>query len=200
MWTCKHCNFQFSFSRTTDKANHSRHCKKNPKKQESYESVSLFNKQMADQKFGSIQTYSVECYCCKIIFSVTEREKLFPSREKYFCSRSCANSIGGNAKVKKYGLTQYMSIAKKYYNEECAVCGITDVLDVHHIDEDRSNIHPSNLIFLCPNDHSRLHRNKDENVIKIIKGHGTAWGGHFICNEALSGVRIPDAPPKYFRK
>lgn len=31
--------------------------------------------------------------------------------------------------------------------------------------------------------------------LKGIKGHGTAWSGHFVCIEDISGVRIPDAPP-----
>ena len=78
------------------------------------------------------------------------------------------------------------------------MCGIEDILDVHHIDKNRKNCHPSNLIFLCPNDHYRLHRNKDEMVKKVIEGHGTAWGGHFFCTEDVSRVQIPDAPPDYF--
>ena len=35
-------------------------------------------------------------------FSVIEREKNHPEKDAYFCSRSCANSIGGKAKAVKH--------------------------------------------------------------------------------------------------
>lgn len=193
MWKCRHCNKEFDLVRTADKANHSRWCQHNPKRND-------WNTGQATRNtYGDIVSFDVQCSCCGGSFVVKEREKLFPSKQKYFCSRKCANSVGGAAKRDKYGITGYVAVAEKFYKRECAVCGVRDILDVHHIDEDRSNYHPSNLIFLCPNDHYRLHRNKDEQVLKVIEGHGTAWGGHFTCNEDISGVQTPDAPPKYFR-
>ena len=199
MWECKHCKGVFGFTRTTEKGNHAKHCLQNPKRKESYEKVAASTRERFDKSLGECVNFSVICECCKSEFVVREREKQFPSKEEYFCSRSCANSVGGKAKAEKYGVTGYTVIAERYYKRQCAVCGVEDILDVHHIDEDRENYHPSNLIFLCPNDHYRLHRNKDEKVKKVIEGHGTAWGGHFTCNEEFSGVRTPDAPPDYFR-
>jgi len=198
MWECKYCKGSFNFTRTTEKGNHSRHCNKNPKKTQSYEKLAGSTKRRFDNELGEYKRFTVKCFGCASLFTVNEREKQFPSRKEYFCSRSCANSIGGKAKAEKYGITGYTTIAERYYKRQCAVCGIDDILDVHHIDEDRENCHPSNLIFLCPNDHYRLHRNKDETVKRVIEGHGTAWGGHFFCKEDVSGVRIPDAPPDYF--
>lgn len=198
MWECKHCKGLFDFTRLTDKANHGKHCDKNPKKKESYEKIAKANQLRWDNELGEYKDFIVKCKCCDSEFVVKERERQFPSKEEYFCSRSCANSIGGKAKAEKYGVTGYGVIAERYYKRQCAVCGVEDILDVHHIDENRENCHPSNLIFLCPNDHYRLHRNKDERVKKVIEGHGTAWGGHFFCKEDVSRVRIPDAPPDYF--
>lgn len=200
MWECKHCNKIFDYIRATDRANHSRHCDQNPKRDETYINNKEVVKSRYDKTLGKYKNFDVVCSCCNTTFSVTEREFQHPMKEKYYCSKSCANSVGAKARTEKYGLTGYAAIAKRFYKEQCAVCGVTDVLDVHHIDEDRKNFHPSNLIFLCPNDHCRLHRNGDENVQKIIEGHGTAWGGHFTCNEEVSGIRIPDAPPDYFRQ
>ena len=199
MWECKHCKKQYPFSRTTEKANHSKHCDANPGKLAYYQKVKETNKARANVKFGEYVIFTVNCSTCREQFNVKERERLFPSKERYFCSRKCSNSIGGKAKSQKYGLKQYRTIAEKYYEQRCVVCGVSDILDVHHIDEDRTNIHPSNLLFLCPNDHYRFHRNKDPQVIKAIEGHGAAWGGHFTCNEEVSGIRIPDAPPDYFK-
>lgn len=97
---------------------------------------------------------------------------MHPQKEEYFCSKKCANSRGGKAKAEKYGISQYGTIARKYHKEECIVCGVTDVLDVHHIDEDRTNNAKENLVFLCPNDHARLHRLNDQGVIDAIRGIG----------------------------
>lgn len=198
MWECRHCKESFDYERTTDKANHSRHCKANPKRLDSYKNVALSIRNRVDNKLGEHKEFTVDCACCGTQFIVIEREMQFPLKEHYFCSRTCANSVGGKAKADKYGYKGYRTIAEKYYKQQCVVCGVTDILDVHHIDENRENSHPSNLIFLCPNDHYRLHRNKDESVIKAIEGHGTAWGGHFLCKEDVSRVQIPDAPPDYF--
>lgn len=50
------------------------------------------------------------------------------------------------------------TIAYQKYNKGfCEICKTTKNLDVHHIDEDRSNNFPSNLITLCKTCHSRLH-------------------------------------------
>jgi hypothetical protein len=191
MWTCKHCKKSFDFSAVSERGNHTRWCNKNPKRNN-------WNKFNAGVKrFGKLIEFKVNCEECNKLFYVKEREKIFPKKDQYFCSRSCANSQGGKAKVEKCGLIGDRSIAKKYYKFECAVCGENRVVDVHHIDENRDNNSPNNLIFLCPNHHALYHRNKDVDVINIIEGHGIAWGDRLICNENNSRVRIPNAPP-YF--
>lgn len=71
----------------------------------------------------------------------------------------------------KFNLKDYMSV----YNEEapihknlttkikeivgeCQSCGVRDVLDLHHINENPKDNRPSNHIILCPNCHARIHR------------------------------------------
>lgn len=197
-WKCKHCYGEFDFPRATDRANHTRHCKDNPQKQVTEKAASDATRKRFDLELGMYVNFEVVCDECGNTFTVREREKQFPRMKSYFCSRNCSNSVGGRAKVEKYGYKQYKTIAGKYYKLQCAVCGVEDILDVHHIDENRKNLHPSNLIFLCPNDHARLHRQNDERVRKVIEGHGAAWGGRLLCTENFSGVQIPDAPPSYF--
>lgn len=41
---------------------------------------------------------------------------------------------------------------------KCQACPETEVLDLHHIDEDNCNNLPTNHVILCPNCHARLHR------------------------------------------
>lgn len=46
----------------------------------------------ADKKYGLITPFKVKCKKCEKEFEIKEREKLFPRKEYYYCSKSCANS------------------------------------------------------------------------------------------------------------
>ena len=54
----------------------------------------------------------------------------------------------------------YLTLAFREYKHKCAMCGLEEecCLQVHHIDEDRSNPSLENLIILCANCHNRIHR------------------------------------------
>ena len=49
-------------------------------------------KQRNEKIYGEYKLFDVSCNKCRNIIQVREREKLFPKKEKYFCSLSCANS------------------------------------------------------------------------------------------------------------
>ena len=49
------------------------------------------NTEKSNVKFGLFKEFTVKCERCGKEYIVNEREKLFPQKEKYFCSRSCAN-------------------------------------------------------------------------------------------------------------
>lgn len=40
----------------------------------------------------------------------------------------------------------------------CQICKETEVLDLHHLDNDNTNNTPSNLVVICPNCHAKIHR------------------------------------------
>lgn len=53
-------------------------------------------------------------------------------------------------------------------NDSCSVCGYNrhqEALQVHHIDRDRTNKDPNNLVIICANCHSYIHRT----IMKILK-------------------------------
>lgn len=53
----------------------------------------------------------------------------------------------------------YRTVAFRTYPHKCAICGWDedeDILQVHHIDENRKNAKPENLIILCPTCHWKL--------------------------------------------
>ena len=57
----------------------------------------------------------------------------------------------------------YRKNAFRYYPHKCAVCDWNedeDILEVHHIDENRDHNELSNLIILCPICHRKLSSHK----------------------------------------
>ena len=89
-----------------------------------------------------------------------------------FCSRTCkdkAQQIESGDKFismrpKHYNLdNNYRKKAFKYYEHKCAICDWNedeDMLEVHHIDEDRSNNSINNLLILCSICHRKLTSHK----------------------------------------
>ena len=61
-----------------------------------YCNVSCQNKHQnhlkTDKKFGKYETFTISCSKCQKEFEIIERTKLFPQKQKYYCSRNCANS------------------------------------------------------------------------------------------------------------
>lgn len=178
MWTCKHCKNNFEFDSLSDKANHSRWCEKNPKK-ENTESLKLAQSLSVEKRLGPIQEFEVSCETCSKLFMIKERAKKFPSKEKYFCSRSCANSLGGKAKSEKYRINEpkhYVAIAWKYHDKVCCVCDENKIVAVHHYDENHDNNDPKNLVPLCPTHHQYMHsRYKIEIQDKVQKYINDKW-------------------------
>lgn len=180
MWTCKHCNNQFDYTRNTEKANHSRHCDHNPKKLESYVGLKIASHARVEAELGILKEFDVECQSCGITFQVKEREKQHPLKEQYFCSRSCANSIGGRAKSDKYhtdDVARYTTVAWRYHEKKCIICGEDKIVAVHHLNEVHADNRPENLIPLCPTHHQYMHskykdliQNQVDEYIKVKWG------------------------------
>ena len=65
----------------------------------------------------------------------------------------------------------YREKALREYQHKCAICNWnedTDVLEVHHIDENRQNNELNNLIILCPICHKKLTIHKYELINRSI--------------------------------
>lgn len=108
-------------------------------------------------------------YCGKELYK-TPSEIQRSKTGNVFCNKSCAASFNNsnyrtgeknpNWKGGTQGSKAHTKIAYRTYIHECAMCGITEecVLEVHHIDENHENNDKDNLIILCSNCHSRVHR------------------------------------------
>lgn len=129
MWKCKYCQEEYNFTTTPEKANHTRWCRHNPKR-------NVWNKHQAGiNKYGEFKNFNVLCGTCNKKFVIKEREYLYPQKEKYFCSRSCANirnhsketrekiSDSINRYFQKNNRKRKRKRKRIFYNKECKHCG-----------------------------------------------------------------------------
>ena len=113
---------------------------------------------------------SIEARRDKDEYRCTECEKIIYRPKSWlqrnvepFCSHSCRSinlnkrRISGR-KASELEPRNYRSFAFRLYGIRCAVCGYRDirVLEVHHIDSNRSNNLAENLMVLCPTHHDEI--------------------------------------------
>lgn len=106
--------------------------------------------------------YNKECPVCKKIFKVTEDDP------KITCGYSCSNTYFNGTKRNK-NISQYRTIAFKYHEKTCIVCGEDKIVEVHHYDENKNNNQVDNLIPLCPTHHQYYHSKYKYLVVDIIE-------------------------------
>ena len=86
-----------------------------------------------------------------------------------FCDEKNSNWKGG------FSLHYAKNIAIRYFEKnECVVCGYKNSTDVHHLDKNKRNNHPENLVLLCPNHHREILVEiiKIEEVVNVVKNRG----------------------------
>lgn len=131
--------------------------------------------QKNDRLFGSIELHRKKCVRCGEDFDWSGRKKTKAFDRALFCSRSCSNN---RADWWKENAIRYRTIAFHHYKKECALCLFDKVVDIHHIDENRENNEPKNLVPLCPNHHKMVHLKKYKQEIQQAIGlfMETFWG------------------------
>jgi hypothetical protein len=106
------------------------------------------------------------CPICKVNFETQKGHK----REKETCSHSCANSFfrsginNPNYKnIDQYDVKnrnysrKYRQICFNYHEHKCVICNENLMLDVHHLDGNKKNNNPENLIPMCATHHNYWH-------------------------------------------
>ena len=68
-----------------------------------------------------------------------------------------------------------------HYENKCVQCGFDNInaLEVHHIDKNRSNNELDNLIILCANCHSILHRTTGEITEELKLKRKIKWKTYY---------------------
>jgi hypothetical protein len=92
------------------------------------------------------------------------------------CSYSCANKHfktgpnNGNWKDESYRSTCF-----HYHKMECVVCGEDNIVEVHHLDENKNNNKPENLIPLCPTHHQYWHSKFKDKIENKVYDYLNEW-------------------------
>ncbi|MBU3923892.1 MAG: HNH endonuclease [Nanoarchaeota archaeon] len=88
----------------------------------------------------------------------------------------CYNYIFHMDKNKAYSQRKRNNIDLKTYRKTtktCVICEFDKIVDIHHIDSNKQNNSPKNLIGLCPNHHRMIHNlNFRNDLFQILKQKG----------------------------
>ena len=125
--------------------------------------------------------------------------------DKTTCSHSCSNTYfrhsreGGSKRASDQELLErndYRRLCFRYHEKKCVVCDETNIVAVHHLNEDSSDHRPENLIPLCPTHHQYWHSGYKHLVYDIVLEYVSKWKENFGDEEAGSsavfGRREPD--------
>lgn len=130
-------------------------------------------KEKQEQRYEDNRT-EVKCAYCGKQF-VKANSKLVSSKSGlYFCCREhkdlAQKMVSGEdfSKIRPahygtVGITNYRTRAFEAYSHKCAICGWDedeDILQVHHINENRKDGSLENLIILCPTCHWKISTHK----------------------------------------
>lgn len=122
-YECSICNI--SFQNFQLKANHVRWYHKKNYTTNGLKSLKEKLILFGQQKTGIIKDFEVFCKNCNKSFIVQERDKIFPKKEKYFCSRSCANKrVLTNKTKNKISQSIKNCWNKEEYREKCTAASL----------------------------------------------------------------------------
>jgi len=110
------------------------------------------------------QPPNVVCAYCEKSFYMSPSKQRGSKSGLHFCSREhkdLAQRLSGLKEIQPphYG-TAKVPDYQYARTDSCQRCGYNNVpgiLEVHHLDRDRSNNSPANLVCLCPNCHNEEH-------------------------------------------
>ena len=123
----------------------------------------------------------IECPKCKNQFGANNINKHLPKCEglkncqvcgntftgkKQTCSYACSNTRfrsgenNGNWKQETYRTTCFL-----HHEKKCVICDEDKIVEVHHLNEDKTDNRPENLIPLCPTHHQYFH-SKYRNLVE----------------------------------
>lgn len=114
---CKWCQKDCKDMTHAQYANHVRWCKENPKRSEYIKTTYDLMQKNHNSRYGEKKQFKVKCQNCNKEFSVYQRQKLFPQKKHYFCSKFCSHSYSG-----KLGKNKHIHQQKEQKIKICPYC------------------------------------------------------------------------------
>lgn len=84
------------------------------------------------------------------------------------CSYSCSNTHFSHIRNKPEKYKSYITICFKHHEKKCIVCGEEKIVAVHHLNENKKDNRPENLIPLCHTHHHYVHSRYKDDVQPVI--------------------------------
>lgn len=98
------------------------------------------------------------------------------NKKRQTCSHSCSNTFfrsGLKSKTRTTGRSSYIELCFRHHERKCIICEERLIVHVHHLDHNRDNNIPENLIPLCPTHHRYWHSKYrymvEGKILKYIK-------------------------------
>jgi len=109
--------------------------------------------------FPNITKHENACYLNpKNIRKCPVCDKIIKNKDSNTCSYSCSNTFyrsGRNAS--NWNEETYRTTCFEYHEKKCVICSEELIVAVHHLDGNRENNKPENLIPLCATHHQYWH-------------------------------------------
>ena len=109
------------------------------------------------------------------------------AREKFkdmyleFSSMVWSDETKERVREKSGGVIHYTTVCWSHHEKKCIICGEDKIVAVHHIDENKNNNSPENLIPLCMTHHvyyhSRYKHLVEEQILNYQKEFIAGWTG-----------------------
>lgn len=188
---CPYCNEHLLMNKRAF-ANHVRWCKKNPKYEQILNSTQRhISKSLNDlylKRRGQLKEFHVNCYKCGKDFIVKEYENYFPTKEKYFCSRKCANTheLSQETKQKiRQSIINYYKINSNYKgpieDQPAKICPVCGKEFKSHSECCSQSCGRKNILYKKISDILQLEDNKQ--IIEIKKIYKRYCQFHFSLNK-----------------
>jgi len=123
----------------------------------------------------NIRVHEKSCYLNPINIRLCEVcNKVIKNKGTRTCSFACSN-IRFHSGENHGNWKNFRSICFLYHKKECIICKEKNIVEVHHMDENKKNTNPENLVPLCPTHHKYWHSGFRSKVESKVLEYLSTW-------------------------